>query len=64
MAHRHLRFRVREIGSIRGFNVGPNFCKCGPFLPKFVHVIIEVYGSEFGNDVIYMFLYMSLNYID
>src|SRR6218665_3340836 len=56
-AHRRLKLRtegsharVRELGSIRFFNVtSENKVR---FLPKFVHIIIQVYGTTAANLVI------------
>ena len=63
--HRQLKLRtedsharVRELGSIRCFNVtSANVVR---FLSKFVHIIIQVYGTMVANMVIVRFIFTIL----
>src|SRR6218665_3787999 len=52
------RTRIRELGSIRFFNViSANVVR---FLPKFVHIIIQVYGTMVANLVTVLFIFTIL----
>ena len=63
--HRHLKLRtegsharVGELGSIRLFNV--TSASVVRILPKFVHIIIQVYGTMVANLVIVRFIFTIL----